>query len=409
MWKRYNAFLRKSPELTIEWHDAETDARGWLVINSLRGNAAGGGTRMRAGANVHEVTYLAKTMELKFALAGPAIGGAKTAIDFDPHDPRKNDVLERWYRAISPLLRSCYGTGGDLNIDEVVDVIPAFQHLGLHHPQEGVVRGHLHPQHDEFLRIVQTLDDGVKAPVDGRHGIAGHATTVADMITGYGVAQAVRRFYEAEDRSLDGTRVQLEGFGNVGAAAGLYLARSGARIVAISDADHVLIEPDGLDAAAVQDLMLASEDKLLPENDPRLRPRAEDTSFLDTPADIFVCAAVSGSVTDDVLDRLEHAGVSVIASGANQPFREARMGSTKVAQAADKRFSVLPDFLANCGMARAFSYLMEPGAQPTADPIFEAVDRTVGDALAEVLDRSGGKMRGLFAGTLAMAMDRIGA
>ncbi|MEJ2218765.1 MAG: amino acid dehydrogenase, partial [Gemmatimonadota bacterium] len=254
-----------------------------------------------------------------------------------------------------------------------------------------------------------TLDDGVKAPVDGRHGIAGHATTVADMITGYGVAQAVRRFYEAEDRSLDGTRVQLEGFGNVGAAAGLYLARSGARIVAISDADHVLIEPDGLDAAAIQDLMLASEDKLLPENDPRLRPRAEDTSFLDTPADIFVCAAVSGSVTDDVLDRLEHAGVSVIASGANQPFREARMGSTKVAQAADKRFSVLPDFLANCGMARAFSYLMEPDAQPTADPIFEAVDHTVGDALAEVLDRSGGKMRGLFAGTLAMAMDRIGA
>lgn len=409
MWKRYNAFLRKPPELTIEWHDAETDARGWLVINSLRGNAAGGGTRMRAGADVHEVTYLAKTMELKFALAGPAIGGAKTAIDFDPHDPRKSDVLERWYRAISPLLRSCYGTGGDLNIDEVVDVIPAFKHLGLHHPQEGVVRGHLQPQHDEFLRIVKALDDGVKAPVDGRYGIAGHATTVADMITGYGVAQAVRRFYEADGRSLDGTRVLLEGFGNVGAAAGLYLARAGARIVGISDADHVLTEPDGLDAAAVQDLMLAGEDKLLPADDPRLRSRADDTAFLDTPADIFVCAAVSGSVTDDVLDRLENAGVSVIASGANQPFRESRMGSTKVAQAADRRFSVLPDFLANCGMARAFSYLMEPDAQPTADPVFEAVDRTVSDALAEVLDRSGGRTRGLFSGTLAMAMDRIGA
>ena len=43
----------------------------------------------------------------------------------------------------------------------------------------------------------------------------------ADMITGYGVAIAVRRLYVKQGRSLDGVRVSLEGFGNVGAAAGL--------------------------------------------------------------------------------------------------------------------------------------------------------------------------------------------
>ena len=50
---------------------------------------------MRLGLNKHEVISLAKTMEVKFTIAGPAIGGAKSGIDFDPKDPRKKDVLKR--------------------------------------------------------------------------------------------------------------------------------------------------------------------------------------------------------------------------------------------------------------------------------------------------------------------------
>ena len=42
---------------------------------------------MRKGLNKHEVVSLAKTMEVKFTVAGPAIGGAKSGINFDPKDP----------------------------------------------------------------------------------------------------------------------------------------------------------------------------------------------------------------------------------------------------------------------------------------------------------------------------------
>jgi hypothetical protein len=137
VWQRYAAFLRRPPLVALEWHDAETPARGWLVINSLRGGAAGGGTRMRAGLGRREVVYLAKTMELKFLFSGPPIGGAKSGIDFDPADPRRRDVLRRWFQAIAPYLHACYGTGGDLNVDEMLDVIPACEEIGLAHPQEG--------------------------------------------------------------------------------------------------------------------------------------------------------------------------------------------------------------------------------------------------------------------------------
>jgi glutamate dehydrogenase/leucine dehydrogenase len=88
-------FEHKSPEIVFEWTDSETEAKGWVVINSLRGGAAGGGTRMRLGLDKREVESLAKTMEVKFTVSGPAIGGAKSGINFNPNDPRKKGVLER--------------------------------------------------------------------------------------------------------------------------------------------------------------------------------------------------------------------------------------------------------------------------------------------------------------------------
>ena len=111
-------FEDKKPELVFEWQDPHTSAKGWIVINSLRGGAAAGGTRMRIGVTKNEVLSLAKTMEIKFTVAGPDIGGGKSGIDFDPRDPRKEGVLKRWYEAVTPLLKYYYGTGGDLNVDE---------------------------------------------------------------------------------------------------------------------------------------------------------------------------------------------------------------------------------------------------------------------------------------------------
>jgi glutamate dehydrogenase/leucine dehydrogenase len=407
MWRRYAAFLRRPPELSVTWHDQETGARAWLTINSSRGGAFGGGTRMRLGISPREVIYLSKAMELKFAISGPAIGGAKTGIDFDHTDPRKPRVLERWYRAIAPLLHDRYGTGGDLNVDEVLEVLPTFERLGLHHPQEGIVRGHIQPDPAGFQRIMSRMDSGVAAPVTGLHALDGAAFTVADAITGYGLATAIRRFYERRSDGLTGARVLIEGFGNVGAPCALYLARAGARIVAITDACSTLASPDGLTLADVEDLIRRRSNKMLPADDPRVTPTRNATVLPS--ADVFVCAAISESMTRDTLDRLESSGVRVIACGANQPFREIKIGSTRIAQHADRRFSVLADVLSNCGMARTFSYLMESNAQPESGAIFHAVDRTITDNLDEVLDRAGDTDQTLLAATLGLAMDRIGA
>jgi glutamate dehydrogenase/leucine dehydrogenase len=404
-WSRYAAFLRTPPELTLAWSDAPTSARAWLVINSARGGAAGGGTRMRNGLRVREVTYLAKAMELKFALSGPSIGGAKCGIDFDPTDPARTEVLERFYHAIEPLLRHRYGTGGDLNVDETIDVIPAFRRIGLHHPQEGVVRGHFRPDEAGYHAIMDRLETGITIPVDDALGITGLPLSVSDMVTGYGVARAIERLLERQGRALEGARVLLEGFGNVGASCALYLARSGARIVAIRDARNVLRDPDGVSAADMEQLIRDRRNKMLRPSDPRVVPGSDDAFFRD--ADVFVCAAISESVLPATLDRLEHHGVHTIACGANQPFRESKIGSTRVARSADRRFSVLADIVSNCGMARALSYLMERDARVEPGAIFEAVNGTICSALDEALERNGNRATTLLAATLEIALDRV--
>jgi glutamate dehydrogenase/leucine dehydrogenase len=129
--------------------------------------------------------------------------------------------------------------------------------------------------------------------------------------------------------------------------------------------------------------------------------------FLATPADVFVCAAISGSLDESVMTQLRAGGVHTIACGANQPFAEAGMGSTRVAQYADQRFAVLPDILANLGMARTFSYLMEADAQPMASAALHAVQRTITATLDDVLRRNARADAGLLAGTLGLALDRV--
>ena len=165
MIKLLDKFENKRPEIVFEWKDAETEAEGWTVINSLRGGAAGGGTRMRKGLDMNEVLSLAKTMEVKFSVCGPPIGGAKSGINFDPADPRKKGVLERWYKAVYPILKNYYGTGGDLNVDEIHEVIPMTAANGLLHPQEGIVNGHLNYSSEEKLKSISRLQTGVLLPI----------------------------------------------------------------------------------------------------------------------------------------------------------------------------------------------------------------------------------------------------
>lgn len=382
-------FEEKAPEIVFEWHDAETGAEGWVVINSLRGGAAGGGTRMRKGLNKREVESLAKTMEVKFTVSGPPIGGAKSGINFDPADPRKEEVLRRWYKAVFPLLKNYYGTGGDLNVDEIHEVIPITESYGLWHPQEGIVNGHFQPTKPVKIKKIGNLRQGVSKVIEDPRFTpsTGKKYTVADMITGYGVAEAVRHFYDLWGGEIQGKRAIIQGWGNVGAAAALYLAEMGVRIVGIIDKDNGLLAPDGLSPERVKELFVQRKGNALVAAD--MIPFAEANARIwDIGAGVFVPAAASRLVQKEHLDRMIAAGLEVISCGANVPFADEEIFYGPIAQYADERVSVIPDFIANCGMARVFAYLMTYEDEVLTDEaIFADTSQTIRQALERIREQ----------------------
>jgi glutamate dehydrogenase/leucine dehydrogenase len=388
MLELLNKYEQKEPEIVFEWHDPETEAEGWVVINSLRGGAAGGGTRMRVGLDKREVVSLAKTMEIKFTVSGPAIGGAKSGINFDPKDPRKRGVLERWYKAVSPLLKNYYGTGGDMNVDEIHEVIPITEEYGIWHPQEGVVNGHFQPTEAQKIHKIGQLRAGVsKLLEDARYfPDSNQKYRVADMITGYGVSESVRHFYAIyKKEDLHGKRVTIQGWGNVASAAALYLVQAGAKVVGIIDKDGGLLHEDGFGLDEVRNLYVNHKvgNSLV---HPNLLPFAEvNARIWDMKADVFIPAAGSRLITENQVERMIAAGVSVISSGANVPFADKEIFYGPIMAKADAQLSLIPDFIANCGMARVFAYLMSSAnIQLTDHGIFSDTTRTIESAIRKV-------------------------
>ncbi|SHJ44751.1 Glu/Leu/Phe/Val dehydrogenase dimerization domain-containing protein [Flavobacterium haoranii] len=385
-------FENKEPEIVFNWKDPETDAEGWTVINSLRGGAAGGGTRMRKGLDMNEVLSLAKTMEVKFTVSGPAIGGAKSGINFDPNDPRKKGVLERWYKAVSPLLKNYYGTGGDLNVDEIHEVIPMTEDCGVWHPQEGVFNGHFKPTEADKINRIGQLRQGVIKVIENPNFSpdVNRKYTVADMITGYGVAEAVRHYYTTFGGDVKGKKAIVQGFGNVGSAAAYYLSQMGAKVVGIIDRDGGLINENGFSFEEIKELFLNKDgNKLVAAN---MIPFEElNKRIWSTEAHIFAPCAASRLVTKEQVDQMIASGLEVISSGANVPFADKEIFFGPIMEETDKKVSLLPDFIANCGMARVFAYFMECKVQMTDEAIFSDTSNIIKNAIQKVYDSNADK------------------
>jgi len=413
-FKKYQRFFERAPSLVVEWTDDKTDAQGWLCIDSLRGGAAGGGTRMRDAGSREEAVFLAKTMGVKFRVCGPEIGGGKSVIRFDPHarPKEKRGVLERWYTHIAPLLRECYGTGGDVNVDEVSEATAiTSQVAGISHPQEGICRGHMTRIDGEKVEPkTKRLKSGCEALVtlpDLPGPREGGAWTIADVVTGYGVARSLEHYYERRGMPIAGQRVVVEGFGAVGAFAAYYLGKVGAKLVATStrgaDGFRVAIAEEGLDIPG----LIAGRDGTHLGKPRKTSPifKSEDAAEIyDIEADIFVPAAASHTVDAKRIKQLRKAGVRVWSCGANNPFSYKTKNHdivkwveemSDLQRKADKHFAIIPDFVANCGMARTFAHLMVPGNKATAKAVLDDIEATMNAAVKRLVSTSRSAKTGL--------------
>jgi glutamate dehydrogenase/leucine dehydrogenase len=325
-------------------------------------------------------------------VSGPVIGGAKSGINFDPNDSRKQGVLERWYKAVSPLLKSYYGTGGDLNVDEIHEVIPITEASGVWHPQEGVFNGHFQPSDADKINRIGQLRHGVIKVIesDAFSPDLGRKYTVADMITGFGVAEAVKHFYNIHKDSVANKRVVVQGFGNVGAAAAFYFAQMGAKVVGIIDAAGGLINDEGFSFDEIINLYKNKKgNSLVAEN---MMPFSEiNAKIWDIKMDVFAPCAASRLITKDQVDCMLANGLEVVTCGANVPFADKEIFFGPIMEYTDSKLCLIPDFISNCGMARVFAYFMERKVEMTDEAIFNDTSKTIREAIENIVEKNNTK------------------
>lgn len=335
-YTRHDPFDRR-PEHEVAWTDPVTGTRGWLVVHTLVGGLATGGTRMRAGCTRDEVADLARCMATKTAAFGLPVGGAKAGLDIDPRVPGALAVLERFFADLREWLERSWVTAEDLGVAQA-DLDVVFARLGLDQSFHAAMARSAHPE-----ATLARVRAGLAAR--DRDGLP-----LGDVIGGYGVAQACLGVAAALGRDPGDTTVAIQGIGTMGGGAAWYLHEAGVRVTAIADAAGTLVHPHGLDVPA----LLAARDHF-GEIDRASVPA--DVEVLDrgavlaAPVDILVPAAVSYALHEGVVADVAARAVVEAANSPTTPDAEERL--------AVRGIPVVPDFVANAGAAAWAWWLLQ--------------------------------------------------
>ncbi len=331
----YERIASMRPYLLIEWNDIESEAHGWLCIHNPVKGLAGGGTRMHPSVTKEEVMRLAEVMAYKYNAAGiPDCGGCKAGIVYDNKTPDAPEVLKRFFSAVRPYVDLGLALGND---------------LGTTGPEIFKIRSEL-----GMTTITETKSQ--RANLQMRENLVKKSKllnemydifTVNDAMTGYGTAACADTAWKKKHDIVDGARVVVQGFGNVGASAAYRMHQLGYKVVGISDAKQLVACKDGLDVP----YLIEHRTKYLEMDTETLKPEYEVRSnreWLDVNCDILIPAALEAVINKDTVNKVT---ASVISEGANIPTTAE---ADEVLKA--KGVDVIPDFIANLGAIRFHGY-----------------------------------------------------
>ncbi len=289
---------------------------GFRVQHHLSLGPTKGGMRYHPEVALGEVAALAMWMSWKCALTGLPYGGAKGGVTCDPNQLSTNE-LERITRRFTQEIISFIGPQID---------IPA--------PDMGT-----NEQTMAWMMDTYSIHTGHTVPgvVTGKPVNLGGSLGRREA-TGRGVAFLVGRAMEALNLKPEGTTAVVQGFGNVGSVAAGTMARSGTKIIAVSDVSGGVYNQNGLDLAAI-DAHLATHRTLagFPGGEP-----ISQEDMLVLPCDILVPAALERQITEKNAGQLRCRILAEAANGPTTPEADAILE-----QRPD--IFVIPDILCNSG------------------------------------------------------------
>ncbi len=300
---------------------------GYRSVHSEHFEPVKGGIRYAPYANQDEVEALAALMTYKCALMEIPFGGAKGALAIDPR-AWETQELERITRRFTQELAKRGLISPSQNV-------PA--------PDMGTGESEMAWMADEYKRLNPT-DLNAWACVTGKPlgkgGIAGRTEA-----TGRGVQYTLQEFFRHErdvkktglTPGLSGKQVIVQGFGNVGYHAALFLSQhDGCRITHVLEREGAIVDPDGIDIAALHEHMIETGDI---QDYPGFTQSGPE--MLEAEADILIPAAMEGVINQENAPRIR---TPLIIEAANGPITAAGNAVLR-----DRGIVIIPDFCANAG------------------------------------------------------------
>lgn len=344
------------PEKVVYIYEPRCGLKAVVVIDNIAAGPAIGGIRMAPDVSTEEVFRLARAMTWKNALAGLPHGGGKSGILANPLAPNKETLIRQFALAIQSL--TGYIPGPDMGTDERA---------------MGWIR-------DEIGRSV------------GLSRVLGGIPLDQIGATGYGLAVCAEVCQEFADVKLEGARVVVQGFGNVGSHAAAYLVERGAKLVAASDLDGTIFDPAGLDVQKLIEIKRETgrvtdygEGKKLPME-----------AFIEIPCEFFVPAARPDAIHED---NVAHLDCKVILQGANIPVRPK---AERILH--DRGILSVPDVVANAGGVICASVEYHGGTQRQA---FQTIEEKISENTREVLALARSHSQMPVEAALALAKQRV--
>jgi len=330
--------------LNLKWDGKLIQADAYVVFHSTVRGPAKGGIRMADDVSLEETRRLAELMTYKCALAKIPFGGGKSGIRIKP----ASISLEARRELVS----------------EYVHIFGCYLQTGTYVPAPDIGTG---PSDMATIYGCTHILESVTGKPPRIGGLPGR-----EEATGYGVASITKMASSGiMGKDLEGLKVAVQGFGNVGKWTALFLANWGAKVVAVSDATGAVYMEDGLPVAKMASAKTLDEVDL---------PRIQREDLLAVPVDVFIPAAVGGVIDENVASKLQ---AGLVVEAANDPTTAEGDMVLK-----DRGICVIPDILANAGGVIA-SYIewrqAKSGSLTEKSETYHAIEKQMSQAYEEVI------------------------
>ena len=276
--------------------------RGYRIqFNSAIGPFKGG-LRFHPTVNLSILKFLGFEQILKNSLTGLPMGGAKGGSDFDPKGKSDNEVMRFCQSFMTELGR---------HIGQFTDV-PAGD-IGVGAREIGFLFG-------QYRRVHGSYDAGV---LTGK-GLAFGGSLVRTEATGYGLCYLTEEMLRCmKNDSFKGKTVVISGSGNVAIFACQKATELGGKVVALSDSNGYIYDPNGINLDVVKDIKLnrRARIKVYADEVPGSVYTEGFRNIWNTPCDIALPCATQNEIDADIANIIVKNGAMAVAEGANMPCR----------------------------------------------------------------------------------------